>query len=161
MASWASAIGATAGCSIAYYTSGNVDYKLISYEETSWATPPPFNFLAHSLFWDWCHHQPLNLVHLDWEGAVTFYNHLLSLGGGHNATLDFDDFDAQFTYESGTSVFLTCRVFLHSVLQWSGSERIAIAHYSKDDVHDCIGIPRPALPTQLDWWALHSSLTCS
>ena len=100
-------------------------------------------------------------VHLDQKEVVTFYNYLLSLEGDHNATLDLDNFDAQFAYESGTSVFLTGRVFLHSVLQWSRGKGIAIAHYSKDDVHDCIDIPRPALPTQLGWWALHSSLTCS
>ena len=103
----------------------------------------------------------LTLLHLDWEGVVTFYDHLLSLGGGHNATLDLDDFDAHFAYGSCTSIFLTGRVFLHSALQWSGGERIAIAHYSKDNVHDYVDIPRPALPIQLGWWALHSSLICS
>jgi hypothetical protein len=94
--------------------------------------------------------------HLDSRGAVTFYDHLLSLGFSHEATLDLDDFGAKFTYAPGTSVFLTGRVLTHSVPAWLGSERAVIAHYSKDDVHDRLGVPRPALPTQLDFLALFS-----
>ena len=94
--------------------------------------------------------------HLDSGGAVTFYDHLLSLGFGHQATLDLDDFGAKFTYAPGTSVFLTGRVLTHSVPPWSGGERAVVAHYSKDDVHDRLGVHRPTLPTQLDFLALFS-----
>lgn len=94
--------------------------------------------------------------HLDSGGAVTFYDHLLSLGFGHQAILDLDDFGAKFAYAPGTSVFLTGRVLTHSVPVWSSGERVVVAHYSKDDVHDRLGVSRPALPTQLGFLALFS-----
>jgi hypothetical protein len=99
----------------------------------------------------------LTPAHLDGGGAFSFYDHLLSLGQGHMATLNLDDLDAQFSYDPGTSIFLTGKVLTHSVPQWLEGERVAIAHYSKDDVHDRLGIPRPALPTQSGWWASYGS----
>jgi len=47
-----------------------------------------------------------------------------------------DDFGTKFTYAPGTSVFLTGKVLVHSVPAWSGGERVVVAHYSKDDVHN-------------------------
>jgi hypothetical protein len=93
--------------------------------------------------------------HVDAGGASSFYDYLLSLGQGHSATLDLEDLDAWFAYPLGTSVFLTGRVLTHSVPHWIGGERVVIAHYSKDDVLDRLGIARPALPTNLSWWNLH------
>lgn len=74
--------------------------------------------------------------HLDSRGAVTFYDHLLSLGFGHQATLALEDLKAKFAYSPGTSVFLIGRMLIHSVPVWSGGESVVIAHYFKDDVHD-------------------------
>ena len=95
-------------------------------------------------------------LHWDSGGAVTFYDHLLSLGFGHQAIFDLVDFGAKFTYAPGTSVFLTGRVLVHSVPVWSGGKRAVIAHYSKNDVHDRLGVSRPTLPTQLGFLALFS-----
>lgn len=97
--------------------------------------------------------------HLDGGGAVTFYDHLLSLGFSHQATLALEDLEAEFAYGPGTSVFLTGKVLTHSVPAWSGGERVVIAHYSKDDVHDRLGIPQPTLPTQLGLLALFTAST--
>lgn len=93
--------------------------------------------------------------HIDAGGAPSFYDHLLSLGQGHSASLHLEDLDAQFAYLPGTSVFLTGRVLTHSVPGWVGGERVVVAHYSKDDVHDRLGITRPTLPTVAGWWAFH------
>lgn len=95
--------------------------------------------------------------HTDTGGAITFYDHLLSLGIDHNATLKLDDFDAELAYSEGTSVFLTGKVLMHSVPAWSRGERVVVAHYSKDDVLDRLGCPRPLLPTQTDWWRSRGS----
>lgn len=93
--------------------------------------------------------------HVDAGGASSFYDHLLSLGQGHSTTLDLEDLDVQFAYPPGTSAFLTGRVLTHSMSHWVGDEQVVIAHYSKDDVHDRLGIARPSLPTNIGWWNLH------
>ena len=93
--------------------------------------------------------------HLDSGGAITFYDHLLSLGMDHGANLHLDDLDAELAYLEGTGVFLTGRVLMHSVPAWFGGERVALAHYSKDDVLHRLGCLRPLLPTQLTWWKCH------
>jgi hypothetical protein len=92
--------------------------------------------------------------HTDKGGAFTFYDHLISFGGGHNAVLLLDDLHAEFRYLSGTSVLFSGKALNHSVLDWSGGERMVVAHYAKDDVHDRLGVSRPqALPTQFGWWS--------
>ncbi|KAG6372680.1 hypothetical protein JVT61DRAFT_7440 [Boletus reticuloceps] len=91
--------------------------------------------------------------HCDGGGAITFYNNLLSLGQGHDAKLHLDDLEAEFDYLPGSGVWLTGRGLSHSVPLRTKGERVVIAHYAKDDVHDCLGIPRPSLPTQAGWWS--------
>ncbi|KAN0088254.1 hypothetical protein V8E55_005311 [Tylopilus felleus] len=62
--------------------------------------------------------------HCDGGGAISFYDHLLSLGQSHDAKLHLDDLKVEFDYPPGTGVWLTGR-----------------------------GIPRPSLPTQAGWWS--------
>jgi hypothetical protein len=90
--------------------------------------------------------------HYDRGGAVTSYDHLVSLGEDHDAHLLLHNLDGEFGYQSGTSVLFSGKVLAHSVPQWSGGERIVIAHYSKNDVQDRLQVARPLLPTQLGWW---------
>jgi hypothetical protein len=86
--------------------------------------------------------------HTDKGGTFTFYDHLVCFDGGHNAILVLDDLHAEFRYLSKTSVFFSGKALNHSVLDWSGEERMVVAHYTKDDVHDRLGVSRPqALPT--------------
>jgi hypothetical protein len=91
--------------------------------------------------------------HYDNGGALSFYDHLVSFGQGHDAQFLLDDFHAEFAYQSGTSVLFPGKVLAHSVPEWSGGERLVVAHYSKDDVQDRLEVPRPFLPTQLGWWS--------
>lgn len=92
--------------------------------------------------------------HCDLGGALSFYDHLVSFGQGHDAQFLLHEFDAKFAYQSGTSVLFPGKVLNHSVPQWSGGERMVIAHYAKDDVQDRLELRRPLLPTQLGWWSI-------
>lgn len=91
--------------------------------------------------------------HTDQGSATTFYDHLVSLGQDHDARLFLDTLQGEFQYKSGTSVLFPGKVFRHSVPEWCGGERVVIAHYSKDGVHDRVNVARPLLPTQLGWWS--------
>lgn len=93
--------------------------------------------------------------HYDQGGAVSFYDHLISLGEDHDACLLLDTLHGEFAYQAGTSALFPGKVLAHSVPEWSRGERIVIAHYSKDDVQDRMQVPRPLLPTQLGWWSKH------
>lgn len=94
--------------------------------------------------------------HCDQGGAVTYYDHLISFGQDHDAIFRLDDLDAEFPYLPGTSVLLSGKGLAHSVPEWSKGERLVIAHYSKDEVQDRLGIARPSFPTQLGWWSKYA-----
>ncbi|KAM6492905.1 hypothetical protein JOM56_011039 [Amanita muscaria] len=91
-------------------------------------------------------------AHLDAGGALSFYDLLLSLGDDNGAMFCLNDIDTQLDYSPGSAVFFTGSVLKHSVSDWTGGERVAIAHYSKDLILDRLGIARPILPTQLSFW---------
>ncbi|KIJ14150.1 hypothetical protein PAXINDRAFT_79769, partial [Paxillus involutus ATCC 200175] len=89
--------------------------------------------------------------HRDAGGAATFYDLLVSLGEGHQATLHIEDVKAELAYKPGTGVFITGRILEHAIPRWEGGERVALAYYMKDKVHDKLGVPRPTLPMQKGW----------
>ena len=93
--------------------------------------------------------------HCDGGGTFFLYDHLLSLGQGHDAKLQLDDLEAEFEYLPDTGVWLTGRGLLHSVPPWTKGERVVFAHYAKDSVYDRLGIPRPSLQTQARWLLEH------
>lgn len=94
--------------------------------------------------------------HTDMGGAVTFYDHLVCFGQDHNARLFLNELDGHFTYGPGTSVLFPGKALAHSVPEWSGGERLVIAHYAKDEVHCMLDVPRPSLPTQFGWWSKYN-----
>ncbi|KIK79543.1 hypothetical protein PAXRUDRAFT_161068, partial [Paxillus rubicundulus Ve08.2h10] len=94
--------------------------------------------------------------HWDAGRAPTFYDLLVSLGEGHRAILQIEDVKAELAYEPSTGVFITGRILEHVVLRWEGGERVAIAYYMKDKVHDRLGVPRPTLPMQKSWLMTHA-----
>jgi len=91
--------------------------------------------------------------HYDQGGAITFYDHLISLGQDHDAHFFLDNLHGEFAYQPGTSVLFSGKVLSHSVPKWSTGERVVIAHYSKDDIHERLEVARPLLPTQLNWYS--------
>jgi hypothetical protein len=90
-------------------------------------------------------------AHHDSGGANTFYDHLVSLGQGHNAKLRLDDLQAEFAYLPGTSLLFAGKVLTHSVPKWDDGERVVISHYSKDEVHERLQVIKPSLPSHLGW----------
>lgn len=92
------------------------------------------------------------LDHRDEGGANTFYDHLVNFGHHHQAKLHLPDLGADFIYQPGTSVLFSGKALSHSVNTWEGGERLVIAHYAHDDIHDRLRVARPALPTQLGFW---------
>ncbi|KIK73529.1 hypothetical protein PAXRUDRAFT_164219, partial [Paxillus rubicundulus Ve08.2h10] len=48
----------------------------------------------------------------------------------------------------GSVIYLTGKVFIHSVKEWgAGWERAIIAHFTKDMAQDRLGVSRLQLPT--------------
>ncbi|KAI5993177.1 hypothetical protein EDC04DRAFT_2613445 [Pisolithus marmoratus] len=50
----------------------------------------------------------------------------------------------------GTMVFLAGKLLTHSVPKWEKGERIALAHYMKDAIHNRFGLARPMFTMQKD-----------
>jgi hypothetical protein len=94
--------------------------------------------------------------HCDEGGADSYYDHLICLGHKHDARFCLDDLEGTFAYPPGTSILFSGKGLAHSVPEWSGGERMVIAHYTKDAIHDRMGVARPVLPTQSSWWSEYS-----
>lgn len=84
--------------------------------------------------------------HRDRGAAPEQFDFLVSAGTHKEAHFDLPELNLQLLYRPGTIVVLSGRVFLHSVDDWSGGERICIAHFIKDTVHNRQQVPRPAWP---------------
>ena len=73
--------------------------------------------------------------HYNTNGAITFDNHLVSLGQNYKAKLAHYNFHAEFAYRFKISIFFLNIVLAHLVLQWAmGNEWMVLAHYTKNDV---------------------------
>ncbi|KAG2127184.1 uncharacterized protein EDB93DRAFT_1096644 [Suillus bovinus] len=88
--------------------------------------------------------------HQDPGASPPFYDLLVSLGQTNQAILDLPDLGAQLGYPPGTMVYIAGKVLEHGVPGWGDGERIVIAHFIKDKVHDKQGIPRPSFLIQHD-----------
>ena len=91
--------------------------------------------------------------HRDEGGCPTHYDLLVSAGTHDNAAFKIKELGLSLSYSPGTLVSLCGKVFLHEVRQWEG-ERICVAHFIKDSVHDRLQCPRP------EWPALSNYLSC-
>ncbi|KAG1776138.1 hypothetical protein EV702DRAFT_1046308 [Suillus placidus] len=80
--------------------------------------------------------------HRDIGASASVYDLLVSLGQAHKVILDIPDLGAQLRYPPRTMVYILGKVLEHGVLSWGDGERIVIAHFVKDKVHDKQGIPR-------------------
>ena len=59
------------------------------------------------------------------------------------------DLMAQLLYKPGTVTAVSGKVLRHAVYSWKGGERICIAHFTRDLIHNRLGLPRP------DWVKIH------
>ncbi|KAG2078326.1 hypothetical protein BDR04DRAFT_1112556 [Suillus decipiens] len=67
------------------------------------------------------------------------------------AILDLPDLGAQLGYPPGTMVYIARKVLEHGVPRCGDGERIVIAHFVKDKVHDKQGIPRAGFLMEQDF----------
>lgn len=82
-------------------------------------------------------------VHRDSEAAPSMYDLLVSAGTHQQAWMDLPDVKARLTYEPCTVVAISGKVLRHGVDSWVGGERICIAHFIRDNVHNRLKLPRP------------------
>jgi hypothetical protein len=84
--------------------------------------------------------------HRDSAGSAKHYDLLVSAGEHTRASLILREVGASFSYAPGTLVFLCGKVLMHELNEWEGGERICVAHYVHDTVHDHLGLARPEYP---------------
>jgi len=92
----------------------------------------------------------VTIPHRDEGGCPTHYDLLASIGSHHGASLDLPDLGLSLLYSPGTLVSLCGKLFIHEVCQWEG-ERICLAHFIKDTVHDRLEVHRPAWPQRSNY----------
>ncbi|KAG1717872.1 uncharacterized protein EDB91DRAFT_1067226, partial [Suillus paluster] len=92
--------------------------------------------------------------HRDPGGSPSLFDLLVSLGRNHHATLSLADVHAELDYSPGAMVYIAGRVLEHSVGPWINGERIVVAHFMKDAVHDRVKVPRPSFPMQRNFLEL-------
>ncbi|KAI6023235.1 hypothetical protein BKA83DRAFT_4053754, partial [Pisolithus microcarpus] len=85
--------------------------------------------------------------HLDQVSAPSLLDLVVSLGT-HDAHFHISEIGTIFDYKPGTMIYLAGKVLTHSVPKWGKGERIALAHYMKDAVHNRFGLPRPPFTQQ-------------
>lgn len=87
--------------------------------------------------------------HLDGTASASLLDLIVSLGS-HDAVFRILDLGAVFAYPPGTMIFLTGKILEHDVPKWQKGERIALAHYMKDWVHNRLQVERPPFTKQKD-----------
>jgi hypothetical protein len=81
--------------------------------------------------------------HRDGQGGPACYDFLISAGRHSNGWLDLPDIDARLSYDPCTVVALCGKILRHGVdPKWTG-ERLCIAHFIRDNVHDRQELERP------------------
>jgi hypothetical protein len=81
--------------------------------------------------------------HRDSGAAAPVFDLLVSAGTHQSAAITLGDVEANLSYMPGTVVLVCGRVLRHEVPTWKGGERICIAHFMRDNVHERLGLPRP------------------
>ena len=82
-------------------------------------------------------------AHRDKGASPPVFDLLASFGTHVSATISMPDIQADLSYAPGTIVLVCGRVLRHEVQIWEGGERICMAHYMRDNVHNRLGLPRP------------------
>lgn len=88
-------------------------------------------------------------AHRDRGSSAAVFDLLASMGTHMSARIGLPDLQADLSYGPGTIVLVCGRVLRHEVLMWEGGERICLAHYMRDNVHNRLGLQRP------DWVTLN------
>jgi len=81
--------------------------------------------------------------HRDSGAAAPVFDLLVSAGTHRSAAMTLGDIQAKLSYMPGTIILVCGRVLRHEVPTWKGGERICIAHFMRDNVHERLCLPRP------------------
>ena len=90
--------------------------------------------------------------HRDIGSAPPDYDFLVSAGNHTEAWFHLPDLMAKLLYKPGTVTAISGKVLRHAVYSWEGGERICIAHFTRDLIHNRLGLPRP------NWVQIHKYL---
>lgn len=82
-------------------------------------------------------------AHRDPGAAPSVYDLLLSVGTHKTSRIKILDIQTSFGYCPGTVILVCGRILRHEVMEWEGGERICIAHYIRDVVHQRLEIQQP------------------
>lgn len=82
-------------------------------------------------------------AHRDRGASAPVFDLLASMGLHKSATISLPDVQADLSYGPGTILLVCGRVLRHEVQIWDGGERICVAHYMRDNVHNRLGLQRP------------------
>jgi hypothetical protein len=77
--------------------------------------------------------------HRDKMSTTTDYDFLVSAERHTKARLELEDVKVKLHYTSGTIVVLCRKVLDYTVPDWEGGERLCIAHFTRDNVHEWLG----------------------
>lgn len=83
------------------------------------------------------------IAHRDDKAFNTAYDLLVSLGTHRNARLRIRDLGTSLLYKPGAMIALSGRMLIHQVEEWEGGERICLAHFMRDNVHQRQHLARP------------------
>lgn len=89
--------------------------------------------------------------HRDSGASISMYDLLFSAGTHQDCYIEVAELEAQFLYLPGTLLAVCGKVLKHRVESWAGGERICVAHFMKDAVHNRLGIARPEWPLLDDY----------
>lgn len=81
--------------------------------------------------------------HLDRKSCFPVYDFLVSAGNHSEAWVHLPDIDTKLLYKPGTVIAICGKVLRHAVYNWDTGDRLCIAHFIRDLIHDRLGLPRP------------------
>ena len=80
------------------------------------------------------------------------YDFLVSAGRHTGTLFKLSDVDASLSYKPGTVIAICGKVLRHGVPEWTeGQDRLCIAHFMRDAVHNRLGLPRPNWVTDIPY----------
>jgi hypothetical protein len=89
--------------------------------------------------------------HRDSGGAFSWPDLLLSSGTHKTARFHLNDINARLSYPPGTVVAVCGGILSHSVPEWSGGERVCVAHFMRKEVHHRLGVFSPSWCQQVTY----------
>ena len=82
--------------------------------------------------------------HYDINGCPPWYDLLVSCGTHKTAEFSIPKLEVTLSYSPQTVVAVCGKILSHEVVHWEGGERICMAHYMRNMVHDRLGVDQPS-----------------